>query len=172
MQQKPFGEEDVGTSKFYMLRCLIAMAHADGIVCDQERAYMSALISRLPLNHEQRATLESDLDNEQPIESLLPYINDPKFRGQIPYFARLMAMKDGVMHPEEDALLKKMHAFAIDGLDMDQIRKETQKAVQAEMFIHDITIDNNRPHKGGHLIPWFQWLDELLLFFGIDIMGN
>lgn len=172
MTRENFDQDQVSTSKFYMLRCLAAMAHADGVVCNEERAYMSALISRLPLTTEQRKTLEKDLDVAQPIESLLAHINDPKYRGQLPYFARLMAYKDGNLHPNEDALLKKLHAHAVDGLDIEAIRSEAQKAAQAELFIHDITIDQNRPSKGGHFIPWIQWLDELLLFLGIDLMRD
>lgn len=172
MKDYAFGEEYVETSKFYMLRCLIAMAHADGIVCDQERAYIAALMNRLPLNPEQIAILDGDLDAAQKLEDLLPYINNPKFRGQLPYFARLMAMKDGTLHPDEEVLLNKIHAFAVEGLDMDAIRSEARKAMQAEMFVHNIRIQENRPYKGRHGIPWFQWLDELLLTFGIDLMDE
>ena len=170
LQTSHMQNDHVETSKFYMLRCLIAMAHADGVVCDEERAYMSALMNRLPLNDEQRDTLEYDLDHEQKIEEFLPYINNPVYRGQLPYFARLMAYKDGELHPNEEALLEKMHAYAADGLDMETIRAEARKATEANLFIHDIKMDQNRPRKGEHYIPWMQWLDELLLFFGIDLM--
>ena len=162
----------VSTSKFYMLRCLVAMAHADGVVCDEERAYMNALISRLPLTPEQESILDNDLHEAQPIEELLPYINDPRYRGQLPYFARLMAYKDGELHPNEEALLNKMHAYAVDGLDIEAISAEAKKAAEAELFIHDISIDEDRPQKGGHFIPWIQWLDEILLFLGVDLMRD
>ena len=130
MAQENFDKDVVGTSKFYMLRALIAMAHADGVVCDEERAYMAALMNRLPLNDEQRKTLETDLSEKQNVEDLLRYINEPKYRGQLPYFARLMAYKDGELHPSEDALLVKMHLAATDGLDMDAIRAEVTTATQ------------------------------------------
>lgn len=172
MAQENMDQSAVGTSKFYMLRCLVAMAHADGVVCDQESAYVTSLISRLPFTDEQRETLEHDLHSPQSIGGLLPYINEPKYRGQLPYFARLMAYKDGDLHPSEDALLEKLHASAVEGLDMDAIRAEAKKAAEAELLIHDISIDENRPQKGGHAIPWFQWLDELLQSVGIDMMKS
>jgi hypothetical protein len=172
MSAEAFDRELVGTSKFYMIRCLIAMAHADGIVCDAERAYISALTNRLPLTDEQRRTIEHDLEHEQPVDYLLRHINEPKYRGQLPYFARLMAYKDGVLHPDEELLLQKMHAYAVDGLDMNAIRKEVQTAVQAEMMLHDIRVHGNRPMKGDHAIPWLQWLDEILLYLGIDLLGG
>ncbi len=172
MSQPNFIEDHVSTSKFYMLRCLIAVAHADGIVCDEERAYMAALMNRIPLTEEQRATLESDLDTEQDISLLLAHINDPKYRSQVVYFARLMAYKDGNLSPSEDDLLKKLHITVVDGLDMEAIRKEAHDAVQADLQIHDITINNHRPMKGEHFIPWMQWLDEFLLKMGIDLLRD
>tara|TARA_B100001989_G_C24532475_1_gene462418 strand:- start:745 stop:1263 length:519 start_codon:yes stop_codon:yes gene_type:complete len=172
MAQENFDKEHVGTSKFYMLRCLVAMAHADGIICEAEQAYISALMSRLPLTDDQRKTLYDDLDTPQKIEDLLPYINAPKFRGQLCYFARLMAYKDGVLSPSEEQLLEKMHAYATDGLDMEAIRQDVQTAVSAEMTMHDIEIDQNRPKRGKHFIPYFQWLDEVLLNLGIDLMKD
>ena len=170
MRQYAFGEENVGTSKFYMLRCIIAMAHADGVVCDEEIAYMSAIMNRIPLNDEQRDTLENDFLEKQNISTLFAHINEPSYRGQVVYFARLMAYKDGDLHPSEQELLDRLHKMATDGLDIETIRADAKKAVEAELFIHDIEINENRPTKHGHIIPYLQWLDEILLALGIDLM--
>jgi uncharacterized membrane protein YebE (DUF533 family) len=172
MAQENFDQDVVSTSKFHMLRCLVCMAHADGIVVEEEIAYISALMNRLPLTEEQRDTLESDLDQEQRLEDLLRYINEPKYRGQVVYFARLMAYKDGLLHPSEQEMLDKMHTYAVDGLDMEHIRKSVQKVAAAELFVHDIEIDENRPKKGKHFIPWLQWLDEWMLDLGIDLLRD
>ncbi|PCJ99397.1 MAG: hypothetical protein COA45_04990 [Zetaproteobacteria bacterium] len=170
MAQESFEKDQVSNSKLYMLRCLIVMAHADGNICEDERAYMSALMNRLPLTKEQRDTLESDFDNQEDIGNLFRHINDPRYRGQVVYFARLMAHKDGIMHPSEQDLLDRLHSAATDGLDINAIRAETKKAVGAELAIHDINVDSNRPTKHGHPIPYFQLLDEFLLSLGIDLM--
>lgn len=167
MAQENFDKDLVGTSKFYMLRALIAMAHADGVVCDEERAYMAALMNRLPLNEEQRKTLETDLEEQQKIEDLLKYINDPKYRGQLPYFARLIAFKDGVLDPSEEALLEKMHASAVDGLDMDAIRAEAKQATLYEMNPHSIQIDKSRPQGG-----LFGLFDKMMLAMGFDLLRD
>ncbi len=170
MTQENFEENQVSNSKLYMLRCLIAMAHADGIFCDQERAYIVKMMDRIPLSDEQQTTLENDFDHPQEIGDLFRHINDPRFRGQVVYFARIMAFKDGNLHPNEQQILDHLHLMATDGLDMDGIRADVKKAVATEMMLHDIEIDKNRPMKGGHFIPYFQWLDELLLALGIDLM--
>jgi len=157
--------DPVVTSRFYMLRCLIAMAHADGIVCDEERGYITAIMNRINLTDEQRATMESDLDNAQKIEDLIKYINDPSYISQLTYFARLMAYKDGNIHPNEEALLEKLHSYATDGLDMDTIKTQVSEAVNFKMNVHDLKIHANRPHGG-----WFGALDKILLSVGIDLM--
>ncbi len=164
--------KEVSTGKFYMLRCVIAMAHADGIVTDAELAYISGITNRLHLTDEQQKILDNDLENAQSVESLLPYINDPRYRGQVVDFARIMAYKDGHLHPSEDMLLKKLHANAMDGVDMPSLRKAVQENVQREMVLHDIQIQKNRPIKGKHFVPWFQVFDELLLRLGIDILSE
>lgn len=162
--------EDVCNSKFYMLRCIVAIAHADGVICDEEHAYIAALMNRLPLTMEQRGRLERDFDEPQKIEDLFRYINDPLYRSQVLYFCRIMAYKDGVLDPSEELMLEKIQAMTTDGLDMETIRKEAQIVVQSQMTLHGVEINKNRPMRGKHMIPWTQLLDELLLMMGIDLM--
>jgi uncharacterized membrane protein YebE (DUF533 family) len=172
MAQAKFQPAQVSASKFTMLRCLVAMAHADGVVTDEERAYVSALANRMSLTNEQRTTLERDLVHAQDVGDLFRHINDPNYRSQVLYFARLMAFKDGILHPSEQEMLDKLHALATDGLDMSAIRAEVQRVVETKMAQHDIVIDHNRPKKGEHFIPWMQWLDEILLRLGIDLLRD
>ncbi len=170
MTQENIENNKVSIGKFYMLRCLIVMAHVDGKICEDERAYMSALMNRLYLKDEQRNILEDDFKNQQDIGDLFRHINDPRYRGQVVYFARLMAHKDGILAPSEQDLLDHLHAMATNGLDIESIRADAQKATAAELLIHDIEINENRPTKHGHFIPYLQWLDEILLSIGIDFM--
>lgn len=167
MTQENFDKDTVSTSKLNMLRCLIAMAHADGTVCDEERAYMHALISRLPLTTEQKKTLEDDLSTKQDIGYLFAHINDPRYRGQVVYFARIMAYKDGTLEPSEQELLDRLHAMATDGLDIESIRADAQKAAAVELNAHDISIDQYRPEGGI-----FGLFDRMMLYIGIDLVDD
>ncbi len=165
-------KEAVGTSKFYMLRCVVAMAHADGIVTDSEKAYIFSIMNHIALSDEQRKTLEDDLIHAQKVEDLLPYINDPNYRAQIVYFARIMAYKDGHLDPSEEVLLEKLNAAALNGLNRDAIRKSVQDSVNHDMALYDLKVGADRPTKGKHIIPWFQMLDEILLKAGIDVLDG
>ena len=162
-------QDYVPTSKFYMFRCMIVMAHADGVFCEQERAYMYALMNHqhVPLTDEQYATLEGDMESPQSLEELLPHINDPKYRGQLVYFARLMAAKDGQIDADEEALLNLLHAYAVDGLDIDAIRAQAQEAAAYSLNEHDIYIDKIRPNSG-----LFGVFDRIMMSLGVDLMRD
>ncbi|TAL27995.1 MAG: TerB family tellurite resistance protein [Alphaproteobacteria bacterium] len=161
----------VSTSTFYMWRVIIAIAHADGMIQEQERAYLNRIIGNMDrvygLTPEQKSAFASDLaaPEGQNIADLMRYINDPAARGQVIYFGGLLARADGVLDPREDAILKKLHADQMASLDMDQIRKDTRKAVADEMFQHDLKMSEIRPQGGLVAV-----LDSLLLRMGIDVM--
>jgi len=167
MAQENFDKDIVSNSKFYMLRCVIAMAHQDGEVCDEERAYMTAMARHLPLSDEQRETLMSDLDIAQDVADMFRNINEPKYRGQVCYFARLMAFKDGVLDPSEQDLLDKLHAMATSGLDMDSIRADAQAATSMRMAQHEINLDKHRPQGG-----LFGLFDKMLMAMGVDLLRD
>lgn len=162
-QKKP----PVGTGQFYMWRCVIALAHADGMVQQGERDYLSRVFGNMNLSDEQRRIFHSDMSAPQDIAQLLTHINEPEWRGQLVYFAGLLARADGVLDPQEDHILKKLRADQMSNLDMDQIRADVKKAVDNEMFRHDLKMSALRPQGGLSAI-----IDSLLLRLGIDILEN
>lgn len=162
-QKKP----TLSTAQFYMWRCVIALAHADGMVQQGERDYLSRVFGNMNLTDEQRRTFHSDMADAQDITQLLSHINEPEWRGQLVYFAGLLARADGVLDPQEDVILKKLRADQMSGLDMEQIRADVKKAVADEMFRHDLKMSALRPQGGLSAI-----IDSLLLRLGIDILEN
>lgn len=160
--------ETVSTSMFYMWRCVICIAHADGMIHDKELSYLRRIFGNMDraygLTDEQKAIFEDDLENPKQIRDLIRYINDPYFRSQLIYFGGLMAHVDGELHPTEDALLKKLHAEQLASLDMEQIRADVHQLVESEMFRHDLKIA--QIWEGSKLL---RAIDALLLYFGIDI---
>ncbi|MEM6811861.1 MAG: hypothetical protein AAF549_05275 [Pseudomonadota bacterium] len=163
----------VVTSKFYMLRCLVTMAHADGVFCDLERGYMSAFLNHLPFADDQREQLLEDFDNPKPLSELFPFINEPKFRAQVAYFARIMAFKDGKLDPSEEELLERIKSYQYDGIDLEVVKADVKQAVSYEMAQHDITIDEMRPvSKGKFPKSYFEVIDMIALSLGIDLLRD
>jgi|GEM_PF-1435281 len=170
MVQNNSNNTDVSKSKFYMLRCLVAMAHADGVFHDDERDYIESMMNKIPLSEEQIATLHEDMSTPQDIEFLFANINEPRFRGQVIHFARIMAMKDGVIDPSEKDLLERLQGYSLKNLNVDEISSDVQRAVQADMLQHEITMDEGRPTKKGKEYTFFRLLDEGLQNVGIDLL--
>lgn len=168
IQKRGTTGETVSTSMFYMWRCVICIAHADGVIHEKELQYLRRIFGNMDraygLTDEQKALFEDDLENPKQIRDLIRYINDPYFRSQLIYFGGLMAHADGGLHPSEDALLKKLRADQLASLDMEKIRADVQHAVESEMFQHDMEI--NSIWTGSVLL---RSIDGLLLYFGIDI---
>lgn len=158
------------TEKYHMLRCMIALAHADGVMREEEIVYLRPFLSRIPFTPEQRERLELDFDQAQQLWPLFAQINNPVVRAQVLYFARIIAHQDGVTSVSEDDLITRLNIQIMEGVDLAALKQAARTATQQAMNMHDIRIDMNRPQKGKHFIPYFYLLDRLLLALGIDLM--
>lgn len=164
-------KEEFNYSKFMMWRCITVMAHADGIVDKAESDYLLNIFSNMHktgiINKDALETLENDLSNEQNVFDLLKNINDPNYRAQVIYFARLLAYKDGELNPSEDLMLKKLHIEITKDQDLVKIKKDIQDNIQKELVLHETDKDSRRPTKG-----LYGLIDQLALHFDIDLMDE
>lgn len=152
---------DVTLSHFNMIRCMIAMAHIDGRVSDEERDYIAGLRLRLPLNSEQASVLDEDLSFPPNIADLLPGITDLKYRAQIICFSRLMAYKDGEFHPREKELLSMLSYYISKDIDQEALKSNILKAIQKDILTHDVKVQNGTITRGSHVISLFDWFDSV-----------
>jgi len=109
----------ISDSTFQMLRCVITVAHADHVVKESERAFLRTLVAHvergLVLTPAHLARLEEDLRDPQDIDALLPLVTERSDREQLVLFAGLLAQADGEMHPNEEAILRKIKAHEAAG---------------------------------------------------------
>jgi|GEM_PF-1750360 len=102
-------------STFHMLRCVTALVHADDIVKKEERQFLKTIITYFEGNYTvtdaHKFQLTQDLQTAPEIESLLPLVTDKKDLENLVLFAGMLAKADGELHPEEEAVLKKIHAY-------------------------------------------------------------
>ena len=117
------------------------------------------------LTADQRKTFSDDIKKPQKISDLLPYINDPACRAQLIYFGGLLAHADGLVDPNEDAILKKLRADQLSSLDMEKIRGHVRDEIEGEMLHQDLRESELHPQNGFTAV-----LDALLLRLGIDVM--
>lgn len=160
----------VSHSLLHMWRVVIAIAHADGHLHPDERAYFERIIINLRqregLSAQQEDILRNDLDVEQNIGDLMRQINDPAMRANVFYFGRILANIDGDMHPDEEAVLKRLHLEHMESIDMTAVRSEVATIIKSEMTAHNENIESLRYTKG-----FMGALDRLLLWLGIDVLG-
>lgn len=162
--------EAFNESKFAMWRCIIGMAHADGILHEDEQTYLTTIFDnmrdRAGMPADMHDILVEDLHNPKDPSQFMGKIVDPAFRSQLVYFARLLAYKDGEKHPDEAQLLHMMKAEMSGGVDMEALRAEVRANVASEVTLHELQMDSQGPDKSG----LFALIHELALKFNIDLM--
>ncbi len=88
-------------STFSLLRSAIAMAFADGVLQDEEKAWLKEKFTTLPLKPFQRQYLEDDLENGVDINIVLPLITRQQDRELLLAFAKNVFLCDGYFEETE-----------------------------------------------------------------------
>lgn len=167
--------ENKDESRLAMWRCIVTMAHADNVLDDSEKTYLTTMFrnmkERAGLPQEHLDILMKDLEHPPQMGTLLPHLTAPKYRAQVVYFARLLAYKDGDFSPSEQRLLDKLHLNAEEHAHLEDIRKDVAYNVQKELVAHEAEADT-QPPKLGFTSPLSFLIDQLALHFGIDLMDE
>jgi uncharacterized membrane protein YebE (DUF533 family) len=153
--------------KVTMLRCLIALAYADGAVTEQEEVFIRGFLNKIPFLAHQKEQIDKDFLTPQDFWDLFYPINNPILRASVFDFCLILAHKDGVLHPSEKDILDRLHVRIIEGIDFDHIRTEARAVIERDMTSHDVKIDENRPVSG---ISYY--IDHVFLKMGIDLLRS
>lgn len=130
----PPGKPGIPQGLYAMWRCVICIAHADGIIQPEERTYLEKIFANLDrvygLTPTQKITLSSDLEVPQNLADLLTKVREPEYRSMLIYFGTLLANADGTVTEDEDKLLSMLHAQQMDSLDADQLREDIRLDIE------------------------------------------
>lgn len=155
--------------KFNMWRCIVAMAHADNIVMEDEKEYLKNIFDKMKDNtdmaEEHYQILLEDIETPQNVDHLMADLNAPECQSQVVYFARVLAHKDGNLHPTEAQLIEKLRANALEGKNLEEIKKQVASNIQEEMVAIELEGDSQRETTGP-----FGVIDKIALKLGIDLM--
>jgi tellurite resistance protein len=164
----------ISESLFYMWRCVIALAHADGEVQAEERAYIERIIGNLDrvygLTPEQKKTYADDLATAPKLAELLPHVKEPQDRASLVYFADIIVWADGTLSAEEEKLLKQLRDDQMAKVDMDKTRVMIEADRIKRAVEHDTETQKLRAD-AAKKSPTFAALDRLLRKVGIDMLG-
>lgn len=113
----------VNESEFYMWRAVFAMAHADGVITDCERAFMENALTINNFSDFQKDILKSDMENKQDINSFFKFITDQEDRSRFFYLARILCWSDGDFDAQEQEIITRLKKTHIEDMDFDVMLK-------------------------------------------------
>jgi uncharacterized tellurite resistance protein B-like protein len=158
-------------SLFSLMRTIIAVAHADGKIHDDEMDHMGKLLYSIgrvyTMTPQQMGTFERDLAKSPNVEITLMGVSDPQQRCMILNFANIITRIDGELHPKENDLIKKLQSLIADTPENRRIRDEIQKSVMQEMAA--FASDTQQGEKKGGMSTYV--LRALLKRLGIELQG-
>jgi hypothetical protein len=173
MAQPAAEKETLSSNMFYLWRCVIALAHADGGIDAEERKYLAHIFKnmhrRYTMTAEQKKTFVEDLDTPKNFGDMLRNINDPEYRSLVIYYGNILAHDGGVARPTENDVLKRLTANQMAGIDLDKLRAEIREINaknQAER-----AAELKALHEKASRNPYFHPIDVLLLKMGIDLLA-
>lgn len=163
----------LSTSMFYMWRCLLAVAWADGNCGKEETDYFAKVFENLnrffDLTQDQRDALADDLINAKKIDGLYAHINDPEARDTLVGFATDLALLDGVLDPNEEDILKRLHLHRNPAYDKEALRLEIRQLIEgkrAERAAERGALRNEI----RAMSPLYNAVDRILMKLGIDVI--
>lgn len=167
------GSQTFSKSQFYMWRAVISIAHADGGVQAEERAYLEKIVANLDrtytLTPEQKKAFADDLQSPQKIEDMVSQIDEPQYRGMLITLGVTLVWADGVVTADEEAVLEKLHAGQMSTLNSDKLRAELKNGMEkrrADYLAESAKLREDVRGKG----KLFRALDHVLLKMGIDLL--
>jgi uncharacterized tellurite resistance protein B-like protein len=140
-QTQPYtGNRTLNDSLFAMWRCVISVAHADGLIHAEELAHFDKifryLASAFAVTPEQQERFAADLKQSQELGSLLPRVTDPEQRCLLVSFSHIVAHVDGELHPNEAALLALLNKAVPETPETVQIREDIRRDIVRQMAQH------------------------------------
>lgn len=168
-------KKSLSTSAFYMWRCLVALAHADGKLQKEELDYFEKVFDNLPryyaLTQAQRDAFANDLYTPQDIDALFSHINDPEARAVLIGFAEDLALIDGNLHPNEKDILQKLHLKNPRAYDTEELLGDIRRDIEKNRLLWEKERAAMRETARARN-PLFTAVDIVLMRFGIDILDH
>lgn len=110
----------VSDSRLNMWRAVIALAHADHKLTDEEIQFIGKKIKGGKMSADQQEILLSDLQSPAELENVLPKVSEPSDRAMLVYYGRLLVWSDGEYAIQEEKLLNMMNDNALSKVNLEE----------------------------------------------------
>ena len=111
----------ISQSRFYMWRTVFAVAHADGVVTDEEVKFMARILEDVDFSTAQKFILRGDIADPKDCEQMFEQITDPKDRAEFFDFARDLVHADGEFGAEEQSVMADLYKKHFQEADIDKL---------------------------------------------------
>mgnify|MGYP006446237125 CR=1 FL=1 len=95
-------------SRFYMWRCLVALAHGDGAVTPPEREMIRDAVKEEHISDEEWAILDEDMDIPRSIDDLLIRVKNGPDKQDLLRKARSLVWSDDILSGPEEAMMRRL----------------------------------------------------------------
>lgn len=162
-QKKP-----VSDSMFNMWRCIIMVAHADGVIHEKESEFFEKVFASMAkvyaLTEAHHQTWKEDLATAQSIDALLARVTDAECKSMLLYFSQVVAWIDGNLSTDESELLKKLHNSIMPNGPTERIMADIRADIAARV------VSRKDTEKTLQRNPLFFALDALLARLGVELI--
>lgn len=126
--------QELGESRFYMWRAVVAMAHADGVVTPHELSFINDYIKDIPFSKKQITLLGQDLREPQSVQEMFLKIEDRQDKKDFFALARALSWCDGDYDAQEKIIIDHLVQFNIFE-ENESLLKESREIVN-EVELH------------------------------------
>ncbi|MGM0421870.1 MAG: hypothetical protein ACQEQL_02105 [Pseudomonadota bacterium] len=154
--------EPISNSRYTMWRAIIALAHADHVVTQEEKDFIMKKLESLPFSTEQRTQLLEDMEESPDIEALLPDITEPVDRSMLVYYGRLLVWSDGEYALQEEKLLKLMNMNALTQVDLDKALSESKDYARQYADRYEQSLKEEERGDHGPFLTAFDWINDFI----------
>lgn len=117
--------KSVSNSEFYMWRTLVATAHADNKLTNEEIRFLATALEDIAFTKEQNAQLVADIKKPQDVVEMFKGITDVQDQARFFQVARELVWIDGDYGEAEQAVMLKLKKAHVAQVDIDALIGKT-----------------------------------------------
>lgn len=155
----------ISESRFHMWRAVFAMAHADGKITREEKAFIEHYLEKIPFSAAQKTALKDDLQTPQKVVDMLGGVIDPDDRTDFFQFATMMAWSDGEYHAREREIMENLASDKDGEKNRQKILESLRQAKTAGALRRALENEEYKKQAGKieslstivrHIVPWME----------------
>lgn len=130
----------VSDSRFFMWRAVFALAHADGQVTGEEKAFVENYLHYVPFSDAQKDRIRQDLSDPQGVNAMLIGVSQPEDMADFFQFALMLVRCDASYDEQERAIVERLTAEQMNRFnkaEVAQALREGRAAAALRRLIED-----------------------------------